>query len=58
MISQNFPVENRLPHRAHDNNKEGDTKVGDFYIDSSDGKVYRSDEHGKTFAEYDFSDYK
>lgn len=42
----------------HDNNKEGDTKVGDFYIDSSDGKVYRSDEHGKTFAEYDFSDYK
>ncbi len=42
----------------HDNNKEGDTKVGDFYIDSSDGKVYKSDEHGKTFAEYDFSDYK
>ena len=42
----------------HDNNKEGDTKVGDFYIDSNDGKVYRSDEHGKTFAEYDFSDYK
>ena len=42
----------------HDNNKEGDTKVGDFYIDSNDGKVYKSDEHGKTFAEYDFSDFK
>lgn len=42
----------------HDNNLEGDTKAGDFYIDADDGKVYKSDEHGKTFAEYDFSDYK
>ncbi len=42
----------------HDNNRDGDTKVGDFYIDPNDGKVYRSDEHGKTFAEYDFSDLK
>ncbi len=28
-------------------NKEGDTKVGDFYIDSNDGKVYRSDDTGR-----------
>lgn len=42
----------------HDNNLEGDTKAGDFYIDAEDGKVYKSDEHGKTFAEFDFSDYK
>lgn len=42
----------------HDNNLEGDTKAGDFYIDADDGKVYKSDEHGETFAEYDFSDYK
>ena len=42
----------------HDNNRNGDTKVGDFYIDPQDGKVYRSDEHGKTFSEYDFSDFK
>ena len=42
----------------HDNNREGDTKVGDFYIDSNNGKVYKSDEHGKTFAEYDFSDFQ
>ena len=42
----------------HDNNRDGDTKVGDFYIDSNNGKVYKSDEHGKTFAEYDFSDFK
>lgn len=42
----------------HDNSRDGDTKVGDFYIDSNNGKVYRSDEHGKTFAEYDFSDFK
>lgn len=42
----------------HDNNLDGDTKAGDFYIDADDGKVYKSDEHGKTFAEYDFSDYK
>lgn len=42
----------------HDNNREGDTKVGDFYIDSNNGKVYKSDEHGDTFAEYDFSDFK
>ena len=42
----------------HDNTREGDTKVGDFYIDANDGKVYRSDEFGKTFAEYDFSEFK
>lgn len=42
----------------HDNNRNGDTKVGDFYINPQDGKVYRSDEHGKTFSEYDFSDFK
>ncbi len=42
----------------HDNNRDGDTKVGDFYIDSNDGNVYKSDGHGKTFAEYDFSDLK
>lgn len=42
----------------HDNNQTGNTKVGDFYIDAENGKVYRSDEHGKTFAEYDFSEYK
>mgnify|MGYP002529305792 CR=1 FL=1 len=42
----------------HDNNRDGDTKVGDFYIDSNNGKVSKSDEHGKTFAEYDFSDFK
>lgn len=42
----------------HDNELEGDTKAGDFYIDADSGKVYKSDEHGKTFAEYDFSDYK
>lgn len=44
--------------KLHDNNRDGDTKVGDFYIDSNNGKVYKSDEHGKTFAEYDFSDFK
>ncbi|MBO5261080.1 MAG: hypothetical protein J6A82_02325 [Coprococcus sp.] len=40
----------------HDTTRSDNTKVGDFYIDSENGKVYRSDEHGKTFAEYDFSD--
>jgi hypothetical protein len=40
----------------HDSNRTGDTKVGDFYVDSENGKVYKSDEHGETFAEYDFSD--
>lgn len=39
----------------HDTTNESDSKVGDFYVDSETGKVYKADDEGNV-SEYDFSD--
>ena len=41
----------------HDTEKTGnDSKVGDFYVDSKTGKVYKSNGTNGDVSEYDFSD--
>ena len=41
----------------HDTKKTGnDSKVGDFYVDSKTGKVYKSNGTNGGVSEYDFSD--
>lgn len=43
----------------HDTKKTGnDSKVGDFYLDSRSGKVYKSNGTNGDVSEYDFSDLK
>ncbi len=42
----------------HDTTLENDSKLGDFYLDSEDGKIYHSDDNGKNYSEYDFSTLK
>ncbi len=40
----------------HDSSKSSDSKIGDFYVDSETGKVYKSNDDGDGVSEYDFSD--
>ncbi len=42
----------------HDTRKTSDSKVGDFYVDSTTGKVYKASDDNKSVDEYDFSDMK
>jgi hypothetical protein len=41
----------------HDSSNGEDSKIGDFYVDSDSGKIYKADEDGN-MKEYDFSDLK
>ncbi len=40
----------------HDASRDSDSKIGDFYVDSETGKIYKSNDDGNGVSEYDFSD--
>ncbi|MGN0395665.1 MAG: hypothetical protein ACI4EF_09885 [Coprococcus sp.] len=42
----------------HDNTLNENSKIGDFYLDVQDGKIYHSTDNGQNYSEYNFSTLK
>lgn len=58
---QNYSAGNTGYHfELHDTTKDTDSKVGDFYVDSQTGKVYKAngDTDSGNVSEFDFSELK